>query len=285
MSEPKTAHRTPPAPAATPVPRTTATDRSAPAPGRSARATGRLATVLPPLVFGLILVGTWDLVTRTKAVSAFFLPAPGTVARAFVDAITDGGLLGYAWQTVVESAAGSGLGIAAALPLGYLMARSTVAARALQPYLAASQAVPAVALAPLLALWIGYGLLPIAILCALLVFFPMLVNTMLGLRELDPEVLNAARVDGVGRWGMLRHIEFPLALPSILAGVRTGCTLSITGAVVGEFVMGGEGLGQLLAVQRGQADSTGLFVSLLTLTLLAAATYGTVRLVELTVDR
>ncbi|WP_286163072.1 MULTISPECIES: ABC transporter permease subunit [unclassified Streptomyces] len=194
-------------------------------------------------------------------------------------------MLGYAWQTVVESAAGSGLGIAAALPLGYLMARSTIAARALQPYLAASQAVPAVALAPLLALWIGYGLLPIAILCALLVFFPMLVNTMLGLRELDPEVLNAARVDGVGRWGMLRHIEFPLALPSILAGVRTGCTLSITGAVVGEFVMGGEGLGQLLAVQRGQADSTGLFVSLLTLTLLAAATYGTVRLVELTVDR
>ncbi|MFF3689558.1 ABC transporter permease [Streptomyces sp. NPDC002187] len=194
-------------------------------------------------------------------------------------------MLDYTWQTVVESAAGSGLGIAAALPLGYLMARSPLAAKALQPYIAASQAVPAVALAPLLALWAGYGLLPIAILCALMVFFPMLVNTMLGLRELDPEVLNAARVDGVGRWGMLRHIEFPLALPSILAGVRTGCTLSITGAVVGEFVMGGEGLGQLLAVQRGQADSTGLFVTLLTLTLLAAVTYGAVRLAELAVDR
>lgn len=280
MPRPKTTSGTPEATTAAPGPR-------AATPMPASRTAGRLrpATVLPPLVFGLLLLSAWEAVTRTKTVSAFFLPAPGTVAQAFVDAVTDGGLLDYTWQTVVESAAGSGLGIAAALPLGYLMARSTVAARALQPYLAASQAVPAVALAPLLALWIGYGLLPIAILCALLVFFPMLVNTMLGLRELDPEVLNAARVDGVGHWGMLRHIEFPLALPSILAGVRTGCTLSITGAVVGEFVMGGEGLGQLLAVQRGQADSTGLFVSLLTLTLLAAVTYGTVRLAELAVDR
>lgn len=241
--------------------------------------------MLPPLVFGALLLGVWEAVTRTGTVSVFFLPAPATVARGFADAVAEGGLLDYTWQTVVESAAGSGLGIAAALPLGYLMARSPLAAKALQPYIAASQAVPAVALAPLLALWAGYGLLPIAILCALMVFFPMLVNTVLGLRELDPDVLNAARVDGVGRWGMLRHIEFPLALPSILAGVRTGCTLSITGAVVGEFVMGGEGLGQLLAVQRGQADSTGLFVTLLTLTLLAAVTYGTVRLAELAVER
>ncbi|KJS54907.1 ABC transporter permease [Streptomyces rubellomurinus subsp. indigoferus] len=244
-----------------------------------------MAAVLPPLVFGLVLLGTWESVTRTKAVSAFFLPAPATVARAFADALTRGSLLDYTRQTLLESAAGTAIGIAAALPLGYLMARSTLAARALQPYLAATQAVPAVALAPLLALWIGYGLLPIALLCALLVFFPMLVNTMLGLRELDPDVLAAARVDGVGRWGMLRHIEFPLALPSILAGVRTGATLSITGAVVGEFVMGGEGLGELLAVQRGQADSTGLFVTLLTLTLLAAATYGAVRLLERALDR
>ncbi|AKJ10266.1 ABC transporter permease [Streptomyces incarnatus] len=255
------------------------------APARARWTLVRPAVALPPVVFGVLLLGTWEAVTRTGAVAPFFLPAPGTVAQAFGEAVTDGDLLEYTWQTVVESAAGSGLGVAVALPLGYLVARSTLASRTLQPYIAASQAVPAVAIAPLLALWAGYGLLPIAILCALLVFFPMLVNTVLGLRELDRDVLNAARVDGVGRWGMLRHIEFPLALPSILAGVRTGCTLSITGAVVGEFVMGGEGLGQLLAVQRGQADTTGLFVTLLTLVLLAAVTHGTVRLAERAVAR
>lgn len=240
----------------------------------------RLSVVLPPVLLGVVLLAAWQFVRSTGMVSAFFLPGPVTVLRGFVQAVEHDSLLGYTRQTLVESLAGSGIGIAVALPLGYLIARSRWSALALQPYIAASQAVPAVALAPLLALWIGYGLLPIAILCALLVFFPMLVNTVLGLRLLDTEVLNAARVDGVGRWGMLRYIEFPLALPSVLTGVRTGFTLSITGAVVGEFVMGGDGLGQLLAVQRSEADSVGLFVTLLMLTILAAGTYGLMRLLE-----
>jgi NitT/TauT family transport system permease protein len=235
---------------------------------------------LPPLVFGLALLLVWDIVTRTGAVAEFYLPGPVDLARYFIDALLHDSLIDYTRETVWEALAGSGMGIGVALPLGYLIARSDLAAAALQPYIAASQAVPAVALAPLLALWLGYGLLPIAVLCALLVFFPILVNTVLGLRALDPEVLGAARVDGVGWWGMLWYIEFPLALPSILAGVRNGLTLSITGAVVGEFVMGGEGLGQLLSVQRQAADTIGLFSTLVMLALLAAALYGVVRLVE-----
>lgn len=251
------------------------------APPRAARpATRRPGVVLPPLLLGAVLLAIWQTVHSTALVSAFFLPGPKAVLHAFVEEIEHGSLLDYTRQTLVESLAGSGLGIVVALPLGYLIARSRWAALALQPYIAASQAVPAVALAPLLALWIGYGLLPIAILCALLVFFPMLVNTVLGLRSLDPDVLNAARVDGVGRWGMLRYIELPLALPAILTGVRAGFTMSITGAVVGEFVMGGEGLGQLLAVQRSEADSVGLFATLLMLTVLAAGSYGLMRLAE-----
>lgn len=241
--------------------------------------------VLPPLVFGLALLLVWDIVTRTGAVAEFYLPGPVDLARHFIDELLHDSLADYTGETVREALAGSGMGIGVALPLGYLIARSDLAAAALQPYIAASQAVPAVALAPLLALWLGYGLLPIAVLCALLVFFPILVNTVLGLRGLDPEVLGAARVDGVGWWGMLWYIELPLALPSILAGVRNGLTLSITGAVVGEFVMGGEGLGQLLAVQRQAADTIGLFSTLVMLALLAAGLYGVVRLVERLVQR
>jgi len=236
--------------------------------------------VLPPLVFGLALLLVWDIVTRTGVVAEFYLPGPVDLARYFIDQVLHDSLVDYTWETVREALAGSGMGIGVALPLGYLIARSDLAAAALHPYIAASQAVPAVALAPLLALWLGYGLLPIAVLCALLVFFPILVNTVLGLRALDPEVLGAARVDGVGWWGMLWYIELPLALPSILAGVRNGLTLSITGAVVGEFVMGGDGLGQLLSVQRQAADTIGLFSTLVMLALLAAGLYGVVRLVE-----
>lgn len=258
--------------------------------GRAGRpSAGRRGTlsrsVLPPLVFGLLLLVVWDLVTRTGAVAEFYLPAPLDLARQFLDDVFHGDLVDYTKETVWEAMAGSGIGIGVALPLGYLIARSEIAAAALQPYVAASQAMPAVALAPLLALWIGYGLLPIAVLCALLVFFPILVNTVLGLRSLDPDVMGAARVDGVGWWGMLWYIELPLALPSILAGVRNGLTLSITGAVVGEFVMGGDGLGQLLSVQRQEADTIGLFSTLVMLCLLAAVLYGVVRLVERLVQR
>ncbi|TMU94413.1 ABC transporter permease [Streptomyces sp. DASNCL29] len=242
-------------------------------------------SVLPPLVFGLSLLVVWDIVTRTGAVAEFYLPAPLDLARQFLDDVFHGDLVDYTEETVWEALAGSGIGIGVALPLGYLIARSEIAAAALQPYVAASQAMPAVALAPLLALWIGYGLLPIAVLCALLVFFPILVNTVLGLRSLDPDVMGAARVDGVGWWGMLWYIELPLALPSVLAGVRNGLTLSITGAVVGEFVMGGDGLGQLLSVQRQEADTIGLFSTLVMLGLLAAVSYGVVRLVERLVQR
>ncbi|MFH8370254.1 ABC transporter permease [Streptomyces sp. NPDC018031] len=191
----------------------------------------------------------------------------------------------YTRETLWEALAGGALGIGVALPLGYLIARSRIAAAALQPYLAATQAIPAVALAPLLALWLGYGMLPIAVLCALLVFFPILVNTVLGLRNVDPEVMGAARVDGVTWWGMLWYIELPLALPSILAGVRNGLTLSFTGAVVGEFVMGGEGLGQLLTVQRQEGDTVGLFSTILMLSILAVGLYGAVRLIERCVQR
>jgi NitT/TauT family transport system permease protein len=254
-------------------------------PGRTKRLPASFRGVLPPLVLGLALLAAWEGMTRTGAVADFYLPAPGDLARTFVDQLLHGSLLEYTKETVEEALAGSGIGLGVALPLGYLIARSDVAAAALQPYLAASQAVPAVALAPLLALWLGYGLLPIAVLCSLLVFFPILVNTVLGLRSLDPDVIGAARMDGVGWWSMLRYIEFPLALPSILAGVRNGFTLSITGAVVGEFVMGGEGLGELLSVQRQAADTVGLFSTLLMLVFLAACLYGAIRLVERIVQR
>jgi NitT/TauT family transport system permease protein len=236
--------------------------------------------LLAPVLLGLFLVALWDAVTRWGVVSTFFLPTPYSIAKELVSQLRDGFLLDYVARTVTESIAGSALGLAVALPLAYLIARNRVAAAALQPYVAASQAVPAVALAPLLALWFGYGLLPIAVLCALLVFFPILVSTVLGLRQIDPDIMNAARVDGVSRAQMLRYIEWPLALPGTLAGIRAGLTLSITGAVVGEFVVGGDGLGQLLTVQRSEADTVGLFATLLVLTLLAACLYGLMLLLE-----
>lgn len=248
---------------------------------RLARGARRRTTrIVAPLVFGAIVLVVWQAAAGSGAVSKYFLPSPAQIAREFTRQLTHGSLLTFTGHTVVECLVGSALGIVVALPLGYLVARRPLFSAAVEPYFAASQAIPAVALAPLLVLWMGYGLLPIAILCALLVFFPIYVTTMLGLQTLDRNILDAARMDGVGAASMLWHIEIPLALPSILAGVRNGLTLSVTGAVVGEFVMGGDGLGLLLNVQRDRVDTVGLFATLVMLAALAIAMYLLVRLFE-----
>ena len=240
----------------------------------------RIVSIAAPLLLGVAVLIAWQLAVQTGTVSEFLLPAPGDVWNSFWTSLTTDSLLSYAQTTLIESLGGCALGALVALPLGYAIAHSRLVASAVQPYLAASQALPAIAIAPLMVIWLGYGLSPIIVLCALIVFFPMVITTVLGLRTLDRDVLDAARVEGAGWWALLRSIEFPLALPSILAGLRTSLTLSITGAVVGEFVVGGNGLGELLLVVGSYADTAGVFATLLTLMLLAAALYGVVRLIE-----
>jgi NitT/TauT family transport system permease protein len=236
---------------------------------------------LASLALGVVVLGIWQLLAALRIAPAFVLPAPLAVAQAFRSAFADGTLISATASTLAESGLGFLLGIAVALPLGYVIAHSRVMARLLEPYLAMSQALPAVALAPLLVLWLGYGLLPIVTLCALIVFFPVTIGTILGLTTVDRDVLDAAAVDGATGWSRLWFIETPLALPSILTGIRAGLTYSITGAVVGEFVVSAQGLGGLLMIARGNFDTPLVFATLIALAVLAALMYGLGRLIEL----
>ncbi len=242
----------------------------------------RRAAWLAPLALGVALLALWEGLTHLARLSTLLLPTPEAVVAALRAGLATGTLLSAARTTLGESLAGFALGAAVGLPAGYAVARSRWTGWALQPYLAASQALPAVALAPLLVVWLGYGLLPIAVLGALIVFFPTTIATTLGLRSIDREVLDAARVDGAHRWTLLWHVELPLALPAILAGLRTSLTLSITGAVVGEFVLGTSslGLGSLLTISLSQLNTPLIFAILVLLAALAAALYGAARLIE-----
>ena len=242
----------------------------------------RPETWLAPVALGLAILLLWEALTHLARIPVLFLPAPESVAAALWSGLQDGTLTQGALTTLSESLAGFALGAAIALPLGYGIARSRWLAWMVQPYLAGSQALPAVALAPLFIVWLGSGLPSIAVLGALIGFFPAVITTTLGLRALDRDVLDAARVDGAGRWALLRHIELPLALPAILAGLRTSLTLSITGAGVGEFVLGGSGTGlaSLLTEDLSRFDMPSMFAVLVTLALLAAALYGAARLIE-----
>ncbi|WP_448072241.1 ABC transporter permease [Georgenia yuyongxinii] len=265
------------APPVTSTDRARTSDRPARAPRRASPPRRRGGTAI---VAGAVVLVAWELVARAGVVPAFFLPAPTAVAVRLGQDLTTGDLLAYTGPTLVEAVLGCLLGTVVALPLGYTVFRSRWAAAALEPYIAASQALPAVAVAPLLTIWLGYGLVPIAVLSALLVFFPILLATVHGLRSLDPDVVAAARLDGAGEWDLLRSIQLPLALPSLLTGLRNGFTLSVTGAVVGEMVIGGEGLGLMLAAQGRSADTTGIFSTLVVLCALAMAIYGLLTALE-----
>jgi len=236
--------------------------------------------LVAPLALGVLLLLGWWVTTAFSGVQSFLLPSPDAVARRLATDLGDPVLWGYLGTTLAEALGGCLLGAAVALPLAVWIHRSRWFSAAVQPFLGATQAIPAIALAPLLVLWVDYGFRAIVTLCALMVFFPILISTVVGLRHVDPSVIDAARMDGAGQAALLFHIEGPLAMPSMLAGLRNGFTLSITGAVVGEMVMGGHGMGTILTSQRDAVDTTGMFASIIVLCLIASAFYLLIRSFE-----
>lgn len=227
----------------------------------------------PPVILAVLLLLAWYLLTATGRANTLLLPAPGDVFSSIASNLST--LLGSALITIEESVLGFLLALAVALPLGYGVAKSRLLALTLQPYLSAGQAIPALVVAPLLQLWLGYVLIPNVLVCTLVVFFPVVINTTLGVRTIDRELIDAARVGGASGWSLLAHIEFPLALPAILAAVRSGFTLSIVGATVAEFVNPNvPGLGALLIQAKNQYDMPLMFASLIVLALLAGLYYA-----------
>lgn len=228
-------------------------------------------TVPLSLLLGLL---AWQGLVAARDYPAYILPGPGRVAARFVLAVEDGTWWRHTGVTLGESLLGFALGFAVAAALGYLLAKVPVLERIVAPYIAASQALPVIAIAPLLLLWFGFGLLPKILVAALVVFFPMLVNTISGLRNIDPAYHDVALVYGASRWQTFRFVEVPLALPTLLSGVKIGFTLAVTGATVAEFIGADRGIGVLLSQSKALFDTPLLFVALVTLVGMAMVAYG-----------
>ncbi len=229
-------------------------------------------------LFLMLLV--WQLVARFGGFPAFILPSPEQVGVRLAQAILDGSLIRNTLVTLVEVLAGLALGVSVASVLGYLLARSLHLERLLSPYIVASQSIPIVAIAPLLVIWFGPGLFSKVLVCALIVFFPVLVNTVVGVRSVPEDLRDLMRSLQATRWQTLKSLELPAALPVFLGGLRIGATLSVIGAVVGEFVGAKSGLGFMVNVGRGRYDTSLVFVAVLTLIALALIIYGLVSAVE-----
>ena len=242
---------------------------------KTALSLGSLKIYIVPLSLALALL-VWAGAVRLGGFPPFILPAPGLVWTRLLEALGDGTLIRNSLVTLQEVLAGLALGVAGATVLGYLLAKSHAFERLLSPFIVASQSIPIVAIAPLLIIWFGPGLFSKVLICALIVFFPVLVNTIVGLRSVPEELRDLMRSLQATRWQVIRLLEMPAALPVFLGGLRIGATLSVIGAVVGEFVGADRGLGFLINVARGQYDTALVFVAVFTLVGMALGLYGLV---------
>ena len=226
-------------------------------------------------------VVAWKLLVVLGGLPVYILPAPEQVAVRFITAWTDGTMAPHAWTTIVEVALGFAVGASAGVVAGYALARWRAVEQVLSPYLVAAQAVPILALAPLLALWFGPGLLAKVVICGLIVFFPVAIATMVGIRSIDRGLRELARSLRATSRRILVDVEIPGALPSILGGLRVGVTLAVVGAIVGEWAGADKGLGVLVNLARGSLfDIPLLFATLVTIALLGIVCYALVVLAE-----
>ena len=239
--------------------------------------TSRIGLALVSLVAFLVL---WQGIVWIGGYPAFILPPPIAVLERLGDLVANGSLWFHARVTLREVLAGLGFGALAATVLGYGLAHSPLAERLLAPFIVASQSVPTVAIAPLLVIWFGTGLLSKILVCALIVFFPILVNTVVGVRSVSRDLGDLMRALEASRWQMVWLLEVPAALPVLLGGLKVGATLAVIGAVVGEFVAADRGLGYLLKQGQQVYDTAQVFVGIGALVLLAQTLYGVVALAE-----
>lgn len=235
--------------------------------------------LLIPVVIALG-ISAWAGLVAWQEYPVFILPGPGVVWTKLQAMIADGTLLRHMQVTLAAIGAGLVLGLATAFVLGYGLGKSRAIERIVAPYLVASQSVPIVALAPLLVIWFGSGLTSKVLVCALMTFFPTLVNTVVGVRNVDEDLRDLMRSLRAGWWQTFRMLELPAALPVIFGGLKLSVILAVVGAVVGEFSGADAGLGYLINLARGVLDTPLMFVAVIVLVVIAQALYLLVALIE-----
>jgi NitT/TauT family transport system permease protein len=233
-----------------------------------------------PAVGLVVLLAAWETGIRLFQVSPFVLPTPSAVAHSFWIGISNGVYAKHALLTAMEALGGFGVALVIGVGLASLIAEVRLLERAFYPLLVALQAVPKVALAPLAMIWLGYGPTSKVVLAALLGFFPILINTIAGLKSCDAGKVDLMRAMGASRWQLFRLVRLPNAMPYVFAGVNVAASFVVLGAVTGEFLGAKEGLGTLILLANNELDTAQIFAVLIMLGLLGLTLYSTVRAVQ-----
>jgi NitT/TauT family transport system ATP-binding protein len=227
-----------------------------------------------------LFLSIWGMVSRVSGLPEFILPLPTTVFGRFVSALRGGLILKNLLVTAYESLSGFLIGSISAFIIGYFLAKSRTVERILSPYIVAMQAIPIVALAPLLIIWFGFGINTKIFIAALIIFFPILINSIVGIRSADREIMELLTSLDAGPFKTFFKFELPSALPIVFGGLKVGITYSVIGAVVGEFLGASKGLGALVNMSRASFDTPLVFVSIALLGILGISFYLSMSLIE-----
>jgi len=225
---------------------------------------------LVPLVL-VVFVLAWEGIVRAWHIQEFLVPAPSAIGRALMAGLTSRLYVDHFGVTLYESLLGFLIAAAAGIACGTVIAQFRVVEQTLYPYLVALQTLPKIAIAPLLIVWLGFGITSKVVIAALVAFFPILVNVIVGLKTVDASKLDLMRSLDASRWQTFRYVTFPNALPFVFAGLDIAIVFSVLGAIVGEFVGSQRGLGNLILQFHTSLDIAGMFAVLL---LLAALGVG-----------
>ncbi len=234
--------------------------------------------IMAPILLLVTILVTWELVTRALGIPRYLLPAPTEIAKTMINRFDL--ILQQSWVTSIEVMLGFGMSVLIGVPLAMGIVRWKAFSTAVYPLLVSAQTIPKVAVAPLFIVWFGFGLAPKVLIAFLIAFFPIVINTVMGLRAIEKEKIYLARSLGLSGFETFRLIRIPDALPSIFAGMKISVTLAVVGAVVGEFVGGDAGLGYMLLIANGALDTPLLFCGIIALTCLGFIFYYAIELVE-----
>lgn len=231
----------------------------------------RIWNMAPPVVVAVVLVAFWYVATATIfAGRGYLVPGPADVGAAFAG--NAGTIIGATLTTLREAFVGYLAAIVAGIAIASLLSYSRTLERGLYPYAVLLQTVPVVAVAPLIVLWFGYGDSSVMIISFIMSLFPIINNTLLGLRSTSHNLLDLFKLHHAGRFVMLVTLQLPSALPQILAGLRISAGLSVIGAIVGEFIIGSGntrgGLGVQIIFAQGRMFTALLFAEVISATLL-----------------
>jgi len=218
-------------------------------------------------------IAVWHAYVRLSGIGGFLLPSPGEVWSAWMEEVRTPALWRHSAATVFETAAGFAGATAIGLGIGTLIGRWRWLEMTLNPFIVATQVVPKVALVPLFIVWFGFGPASKILLAATLAFFPILTNTVLGVKSVDLGHRDVMTALNAPRWKVFVRLELPSALPYILTGMEVGVVLAIIGAVVGEYLGGSRGLGYLLIAKMNAYETDALFAVIFHLTLIGFAFY------------